>query len=147
MVTSKFKFFGIGLVAVLAVVSVAFVCFKLARPPNGHIDIRYDGPSTSGIIWKLENRSNQTIYLQGTGDKVWPNVPVTKCKQNSYSPIDSDLPYLADGFPSIIKVSPNRDFRFTVETSLPQKYKGGHCYIRLRLLGGTFVESEEFTPK
>jgi hypothetical protein len=43
-------------------------------------------------------------------------------------------------------IPPGGRLRFEVVTNLPGKYKHGHCRIRLELLGGTFVESEDFTP-
>jgi hypothetical protein len=146
MTSSKFKSAGICLIILLAIAGFLLVVFKCASPPSGYIEIKYGGLSTSGVFWSLNNRSSQSIYIQGTGDKVWPDLPITKCKTNNYSPVDSDLPYFAHGSPSIIKIPPGGQFRFDVETSLPQKYKGGHCYVRLRLLGGAFVESDEFTP-
>jgi hypothetical protein len=85
---------------------LAWILFKGTSPPSGYIDIEYDGMSTSGVYWKLENRATQALYMKGTGDKIWPNMPVTKCRTFDYLHEGSDPPYLADGSPSIIKVSP-----------------------------------------
>ena len=141
-----FKRFWICFALLLVAAGFAFVVFHVTRPPSGYIDIKYDGMSSSGVFWELENRSNQAIYIQGTADKVWPSSHITKCRALDYSSEASDPPYFADGFPSVIRVSPNARIRLNVETTLPNKYRGGHCFLRLSLLGGTFVESHEFTP-
>jgi hypothetical protein len=139
---------GVFLALFLALVSLSFVAFRLKMPPTGYIDIRYDGNAESGLFWELDNRSTQSIYMEGKGDKVWGgSAAITKCTKFDYSSEESDPPYFADGSPSIIKVSPGERYRLYVETSLPKKYKGGRCRIRLSLLGGTFVESQEFIPK
>ncbi|HWS69788.1 MAG TPA: hypothetical protein VN325_44040 [Steroidobacteraceae bacterium] len=146
MVARKIKIVGMCLALSLAVAGLAFLALLFAIPPRGHIDIEYDGLSKSGVYWMLENRSTQTIYMQGTGDKVWPNSPITTCRTAAYSNESSDPVYLADGSPSLIRVPPGGHFRMNVATTLPNTYKGGHCYVRVTLLGGTFVESHEFTP-
>lgn len=139
---------GACLIVLLVAAFFAFILFRSRSVPGGYIDLKYSGTSTTGIFWNLENRSTQTIYLRGTGNgnSVWPSSLLTKCKTLDYSSEESDPTYLADGFFSVIKISPGESIRFHVETSLPSRYKRGHCYLRLSLLGGTFVESPNFTP-
>lgn len=146
MAARKFKTVGMWSILSLAIAGLAFVALWFVIPPVGHIDIRYDGLSSSGVYWMLENRSTQSIYMQGTGDKIWPNSPITTCGNAAYSNEASDPRSLADGSPSLIRIFPGGHFRMNVATTLPSTYKGGHCYVRVSLLGGTFVESHEFTP-
>jgi hypothetical protein len=84
--------------------------------------------------------------MQGAGDKIWPNSPITTCRNAAHSNEASDPGYLADGSPSLIRSFPSGHFRVNVATTLPNTYKGGHCYIRVPLIGGTLVESDEFRP-
>jgi hypothetical protein len=142
----KLKPLIVCLFVILAIADLAFCAFAFVVPPAGHIDLRYDGISPSGVFWMLENRSTQTIFMQGTKDVVWPNSPKTTCSTAAYSNESSDPDYLADGRSSLIRVLPGGHFRMLVATDLPKKYKGGHCHIRLPLIGGTFIESHEFTP-
>lgn len=147
MPNPKFRRFGVALVFLLASVALSFFIFRLEMPPTGYVDVNYDGMSTSGVFWQLENRSTQAIYMQGADNKIWPNWATTKCRTADYSAEGSDPGYLADGAPSIIKVSPGERIRLEVDTNLPNKYKGGHCRVRLALAGGTFIESHDFTPR
>ena len=147
MTGARRKRFGVFAACFLLAVGLALFVLKLTRPPSGYIDIQYDGMSASGVFWKLENRSTQTIYVQGDGDRVWPGFAVTECRRFDYSEEGRDPPEIVDGFPSSIKVSPGARLRLNVVTVLPKQYKGGRCRLRLELLGGTFVESGEFIPK
>lgn len=137
--------FGLSIIGIL--VGALWTHGYLASSPSGYIDITYDGMSKSGVYWKLENRSTRAIYVQGTGDKIWPNIPITTCTTSFYSDPRSDPPYFVDGYTSIIKVPPGGQFRLNVDTDLPAEYKGGRCYVRVGFLGGTFAESHDFTPK
>jgi hypothetical protein len=147
MARPRLRLFGIGLAFLLATATLCFIVIKAASPPSGYIDVTYDGMSSTGVYLKLDNRSTQTIYMQGTGDKIWPEIPITTCTTFIFSSPASDPPYFADGSPSIIKIAPGGQFRLNVNTTLPAQYKRGRCHIRVRLLGGTFVESHEFTPQ
>jgi hypothetical protein len=146
MPNRKLKSLVAGLIVILAIADLAFVIFTFVVPPIGHIDFKYDGTSPSGVYLMLENRSTQTIFMQGTKDVVWPNSPKTTCSTAAYSNESSDPGYLADGRPSLIRVLPGGHFRMLVATDLPSKYRGGHCRVRLPLIGGTFIESHEFAP-
>ena len=131
----------------LAAATLGFIVIKAASPPSGYIDLTYGGMSSTGVYWKLDNRSTQTIYMQGTGDKIWPEIPITTCTTFVFSSPASDPPNFADGSPSSIRVPPGGQFRLNVDTTLPAQFKGGRCHVRVGLLGGTFVESHESTPQ
>jgi len=144
--SSKVKRVGIVLGILLVASGVVLLAFKLTRPPSGHIKVEYGGMSKSGVFIDLENLSTQTIYLVGSGTDVWPGYAKTECKAPDYSTGDSDGYVLSDGYPTKIKVSQGSRVRLSIETKLPRQYKGGHCRVRLELMGGTFVESSVFTP-
>ena len=143
----RFKRLGIYIACILAAVGLALFVLKLERPPAGFIDVRYVGMSESVVFFDVDNKSTQTIYIQGKGADTWPDFAITECKTFDYSAGTSDGNVIIDGPPSSIKLSPGARLHLEVTSTLPRQYKGGHCRSRLSLLGGTFVESEEFTPR
>ena len=54
----------------------------------------------------VDNRSTQTIYIQGKGAETWPDFAITECKTFDYSAGASDGNVIVDGLPSSIKLSP-----------------------------------------
>jgi hypothetical protein len=143
----RFKRLGIYVACILAAAGAAFFVLTLARPPAGFIDVRYVSMAESAVFFDVENKSTQTIYIQGKDAETWPDFAITECKTFDYSAGASDGNVIVDALPSSIKLSPGARLHLKVTSTLPKQYKGGHCRSRLSLLGGTFVESEEFTPR
>jgi hypothetical protein len=119
--------------------------------PSGYISLVYEGLSGSSIDFELENHSTQTIYFRGansgsTGAVPWPGAATMECRQTASEPWAGDGVSRADGWPAAVEVAPGERRRMTVESALPQQHQGGRCHLRLELLGGTFVESKDFTP-
>jgi len=133
------KRFNVVLGGLLALVAVGFVEVKLEMPPIGLIDVRYDGKSASGVFLLLENKSSRTIYLQDTDQ------PTATC--TNIDATESDSPYIVDGPSSITRISPGERFRMNVVTTLPSEFKVGSCRIRVPLLGGAWIESQQFSPE
>ena len=133
--------------ALISLAGFALLFFMLTRPPSGSITVRYDGVSASGVFWVLENQSTQSIYIRGSDTRVWPGHALTTCKAWDFDSEQSDPPQLADGYFSAMKIVPGGRIRLDVPTDLPNQFKRGHCRVRLELEGGTFVESNDFTPE
>jgi hypothetical protein len=133
------KRFNAILGVLLAFVGIGFVQVKVEMPPIGFIDVRYDGKSPSGVFLLLENKSSRTIYIQDTDQ------PIATC--TNIDATESDSPYIVDGPASITRISPGERFRMNVVTALPRTFKVGHCHIRVPLLGGAWVESQQFSPE
>lgn len=138
-----------GINAPICVASLAFLVFKLTEPPSGSIAVNYDGVSASSVFLIVENQSTQAIYIRSEGDKVWPGYFRTTCR--TLDSEQSDPMVIADGFYSTTKIAPRGRIRLNVPTELPNQFKDGHAYVRcrvrLKLEGGTFIETYDFEPK
>lgn len=133
--------------AILAALGVGFFLYIELLPPNGSIDFRFDGMSTSGVYFRLENRSDRAIFIAGSDGEVWISEIQTSCKAKGETSESSEQPPLLDGRASTIRVSPGNGIRLTIKTSLPHQYLGGSCRVRLSLQGGVFIESPAFRPQ
>jgi hypothetical protein len=137
--------------APICVASFAFLVFKLTEPPSGSIEINYDGLSASSVFLVVENKSTRAIYVRSDTDKrVWPGYFWTTCRTFD-SPVQSDPMVIVDGIYSTIKIAPGGRIRLDVPTELPNQFKDGHglahCRVRLKLEGGTFIETYDFEPR
>jgi hypothetical protein len=131
--------------------SFAFLVFKLTEPPSGSIDVNYDGLSASSVFLVVENKSTRAIYIRSDTDKkVWPGYFWTTCGTFD-SPEQTDPMVIVDGIYSTIKIAPGGRIRLNVPTELPNQFKDrhrlAHCRVRLKLEGGTFIETYDFEPK
>ena len=145
--TPIFKWLPIFCGCLLAAVGIGAFVYSKWMPPDGYIVLKYDGMSTSGVFFWLENRSSRAIYTEGSGNEVWDSRRLTSCKGRGDISENSDPLALVDGYQSTIRVSPGERIRLKIETKLPGQYIGGSCRLRLSLLGGVFIESEEFRPQ
>jgi hypothetical protein len=138
--------------SIVACASMLAACKPPAKGvPSGYIGLAYEGMSGSSIDFELENNSTQAIYFRGannglTGAVPWPGAATMECRETASLPWVGDGVKMADGWPAAVEVAPGERRRMTVESALPQQHKGGRCRLRLELLGGTFVESKDFTP-
>lgn len=143
-----------GINAPICIASLAYLVYELKVPPSGSIAVTYDGMSASSVFLAVENHSTQAIFIRNEGDKVWPGYSTTTCKTfdaDGWSE-QSDPMEIADGlWYSTIKVAAGGRIRLNVPTELPNQFKDGHryvrCRVRLRLEGGTYIESYDFVPK
>ena len=137
--------------APICVASFAFLVFMLTAPPSGWIEVKYDGLSASSVFLVIENKSTRAIFIRSDADnKAWPGYFLTTCSTFD-SPEQSDPMVIVDGTYSTIKIAPGGQIRLDVPTELPNQFKDGHrlahCRVRLKLEGGTFIETYDFEPK
>jgi hypothetical protein len=138
--TDASKRFHVVLGSLLVIIGVGFVLVKLEMAPMGLISVHYDGKSTSGVFLLLENKSSQAIYVRGVDQMAATCTNIDTME--SHSP-----PYGIDGFSTIIRISPGERLRMFVAKELLSTFERGHCHVRVPLLGGAWVESDEFSPE
>lgn len=136
-----------------AIIGIAIVACKPVPPPalSGQINLEYLGMSTSDISFRLSNGSNKTISVRGgrtvfSGIRIWAGDSSIECEAVPSKGSEEDPIGLGTGNPIVFSISSGEQARLTIPTTLPQRYKGGRCRLRLVLKGGTLVGPSEFQP-
>lgn len=119
--------------------------------PSGTISLEYVETSGERAVFQLENRSTQSLYFRGRSTPLTGVAPLAgavstlQCKPAEAGAwvVEGKI---EEGGPETIHVAPGQRQRLSVQAAFAQQYKGGRCRLRLRLEGGTFIESRTFTP-
>ena len=145
---------GVMRICWLTTVGAVLMACKSAEAPasSGQITLTYNGASKSAAFFILENHTTQTVSFRGdrtfwSGAIPWDTSVV--CTEGKFSHEDETPMGLSDGFPQVIEVSPGKRLRFRVEgegVALAGRHKGDPCYLRLRLITGSIIESKIFVP-
>lgn len=122
---------------------------KASGSLSGGISLQYTDSSKSDVSFSLKNGTNRTIYLRGgrtlsLAIAVWD--AGLECEGVPHTVPEEQPIGLGDGSPTIFKVSPGSQVRLVVATTLPQRYKGGLCRLKLMQQDGTVVGPFEFRP-
>lgn len=116
---------------------------------SGGISLQYTDSSKSDVSFSLKNGTNRTIYLRGgrtlsLAIAAWD--AGLECERIPHTVPEEQPIGLGDGSPTIFRVSPGAQVRLVVATTLPQRYKGGLCRLKLMQQDGTVIGPFEFRP-
>lgn len=136
-----------------AVIGIALVACKPAPPVvlSGQPSLEYLGMSRSDISLILTNGSNKTISVRGgrtmfSGIRILTGDSSIECDAVPSKGSEEDPIGLGTGNPIVFNISSGEQTRLTIPTTLPQRYKGGRCRLRLVIKDGTVVGPIEFHP-
>jgi hypothetical protein len=122
-----------------------------APPPPGKVNLEYVETSKSEVIFILANGSSKTLSIRGRrtlslGVQPWTSDTGIECETIPSKGSEEDPIGLGDGNPVIFKISPGEQVRLTIPTTLPQRFKGGHCRLSLLLQDGRIIGPTDFQP-
>jgi hypothetical protein len=119
-------------------------------PLSGEISLQYTDSSKSNVSFSLRNGTSRAIHIRGgrtlsLAIEAWD--AGFECERIPHTVPEEEPIGLSEGRPTIFKVSPGERARLVVATTLPQRYKGGLCRLKLMLQDGTVVGPFEFRPR
>ena len=124
---------------------------RVAPPPRGQLTLDYIGASPSDVTFTLGNGTSQPVFIRGSHTlsfaiQTWGGDTGFECEASSRQVPEEEPLGFGEGKRAAIKISSGEQVRLIVATTLPQRYKGGHCRLRLRLYDGTLLGPKEFQP-
>jgi hypothetical protein len=137
-----------GLVAFAAAL---IACNSQGKPPtSGQAKLDYISTSESIGVFNLENRTAQTLKINGSGNSQTGidvylgeySLSCTKANKSDEDPDGSSDP------PEFAEIKPGERALLRVHTKLTQRYKGGRCELWLTAFRGKTdsIGSGEFVP-
>ena len=118
--------------------------------PIPEVTLRYVNKSASKIMFRLENRTTQTVAFRGVRGliSVRPLAGVTSQLECRKAETDRWWPEatIEEAGPETIKVAPGQDQQLDVDAIYSRQYKDGLCRLKLRLESGASIESNIFIP-
>jgi hypothetical protein len=116
---------------------------------TGSASLQFLRVSQSGIHLRLANQSSEVVSFRGTYD-TWSRAKPWDILMECNSPglaLPPDRPFaLVDGGPQVVDVSPGKQVELVVGDQPTGENKGERCRLSVRLVGGSFIKSNEFEP-
>jgi hypothetical protein len=118
--------------------------------PAGPIQLNFAGASDSSLTFDLGNGSSDHIEFRGWRGFMSDTRLSTRyvgmiCgKGESLVLVGATVDHGDD--PDVVRLSARTRMRVTVHNAFFDDFKGDKCKIRLQLVGGVAVQSDEFSP-